>query len=135
MGLKDNKLLSLKELEGPVATHDGFMKHEVGRRKDALDYVDNVAGLAEYIGGEIISLELGEDWAIKKEVFPGINILFIFNRADDEFPSNLRVLYSGERIHTTKGEDLADLTIACVNQMLRYVKETVKDPPEICKRM
>ena len=111
------------------------MKREVARRKDALDYVDNVPRLAEYIGGEIISLKLGEDWAIKKEIFPGINILFIYNRADDEFPSNLRVLYSGERILATRGEDLADLTIACINQMLRYVKETVETPPEICTRL
>ncbi len=135
MGLKDKKLLSLKEIEGPLATHDAFLKREVARRKDALDYVDNVARLAEYIGGELISLKLDEDWTIKKEVFPGINILFIYNRADEEFPSNLRVLYSGERIHTTCGEDLADLTIACVNQMLRYVKETVEAPPEICTRV
>jgi hypothetical protein len=135
MSLKDNDLLSLKEIEGPTTTHDEFVKHEVARRKDALDCVDNAARLAEYIGGEIISLKLREDWAIKKEIFPGINILFIYNRADDEFPSNLRVLYSGERILATRGEDLADLTIACINQMLRYVKETVETPPKICTRM
>lgn len=135
MGLKDKKLLSLKEIEGPTTTHDEFVKREIARRKVALDYTDNVSGLAEYIGGEIISLNLREYWAIKKEIFPGIDILFIYNRADEEFPSNLRVLYSGERILSTRGEDLADLTIACVNQMLRYVKETVEDPPEICQRV
>lgn len=135
MGLKDKKLLSLKEIEGPVATHDGFMKREVDKRKEALSYVDNASKLAEYIGGEIISLGRGEEWAIKKEIFPGVEILFIYNRADEEFPSKLRVLYSGERIRHTRGEDLAELTIACVNQMLRYVKETVKNPPEICMRV
>jgi hypothetical protein len=135
MSLKDKKLLSLKEIEGPIATHDGFVKREVAKRKEALDYVDNTPKLAEYIGGEIISLGIGEDWTIKKEIFPGIDILFLYNRADKEFPSNLRVLYSGERIKSTRGEDLAELTIACVNQMLRYVKETVKDPPEICSRV
>lgn len=135
MGLKDKKLLSLKEIEGTVATHDGFIKRELAKRKIALDYVDNASRLAEYIGGEIVSLGISEDWVIKKEFFPGIEILFIYNRADDEFPSNLRVLYSGERILTTRGEDLVELTIAGVNQMLRYVKETVKDPPEICTRV
>ena len=135
MGLKNNKFLSLKEIEGPTTTHDEFVKREVARRKVALDYAGNAAGLAEYIGGELISLQLREDWAIKKEIFPGIDILFIYNRADEEFPSNLRVLYSGERIRSTRGEDLADLTIACVNQMLRYVRETVEDPPDICARM
>jgi len=135
MSLKDKKLLSLKEIEGAIATHDGFVKREIKKRKEALDYVDNSSKLAKYIGGEITTLGVGEDWAIKKEIFPGIEILFLYNRADEEFPSNLRVLYSGERIRGTRGEDLAELTIACVNQMLRYIKETVKDPPVICSRV
>ena len=135
MGLRDKTLLSLKEIEGPVATHDGFVKREVGRRKEALSYVDNVSKLAEYIGGEVVSLGRGEDWVITKEMFPGIEIVFVYTRADDEFTSSLRVLYTGEKIKKTRGEDLAELTIACVNQMLRYVKETVEDPPEICTRV
>ena len=135
MSLKDSKLLSLKEIEGPTTTHDTFIKGEIARRKVALEYVDNITALADYIGGEVISLGLREDWAIKKEIFPGIEIIFIFNKADEEFPSNFRVLYSGERIRSTRGEDLADLTIACVNQMLRYVRDTVTDPPDICNRM
>lgn len=135
MSLKDKKLITLKEIEGPISPHDGFVKHEIDKRKEALGYVDNVNRLAEYIGGEIVSLGLGEDWAMKKEIFPGIEILFIYNRADEEFPSSLRALYSGQRIKSIRGEDLAELTIACVNHMLRYVKETVKDPPEICTRV
>lgn len=135
MGLRDKKLLSLKEIEGPTGPHDGFLKREMDRRKEPLSYVDDVSKLAEYIGGEVVSLGISEDWAIRKEVFPGIQILFVYNRADEEFPSNLRILYSGERIGTIRGEDLVELTIACVNHMLRYVKETVKDPPEICMRV
>jgi len=135
MSLKDKELLSLRQIEGIIATHDGFLKHEMDRRQVALAYVDNVSKLAEYIGGEVESLGRGEDWVITKEMFPGIEIVFVYTRADDEFPSSLRVLYTGERIRKTRGEDLADLTIACVNQMLRYVKETVEDPPEICTRV
>jgi len=135
VGLRDKKLLSLKEIEGPTSPHDGFLKREMDRRKEPLSYVDDVSKLAEYIGGEVVSLGISEDWAIRKEIFPGIQILFIYNRADEEFPSNLRVLYSGERIGKIRGEDLVELTIACVNHMLRYVKETVKDPPEICMRV
>jgi len=135
VGLRDKKLLSLKEIEGPTSPHDGFLKREMDRRKEPLSYVDDVSKLAEYIGGEVVSLGISEDWAIRKEVFPGIQILFVYNRADEEFPSNLRILYSGERIGTIRGEDLVELTIACVNHMLRYVKETVKDPPEICMRV
>ena len=135
MGFRDKKLLSLKEIEGPTSPHDGFLKREMDRRKEPLSYVDKVSKLAEYIGGEVVSLGISEDWAIRKEIFPGIQILLIYNRADEEFPSNLRALYSGERIGKIRGEDLVELTIACVNHMLRYVKETVKDPPEICMRV
>ena len=135
MRLKDKQLISLKEIEGPFGTHDGFLKREIGKRKEALGCVDSVSKLAEYIGGETISLGIGEDWAIRKEVFPGIEVLLVYDRADEEFPSNLRVLYSGQRIGKIPGEDLAELTIACVNHMLRYVGETAKDPPEICARV
>ena len=133
--MKDKELLGLRQIEGAIATHDGFLKREMDRRQVALAYVDDVSKLAEYIGGEVESLGRGEDWVITKEMFPGIEIVFVYTRADDEFPSSLRVLYTGERIKKTRGEDLADLTIACVNQMLRYVKETVEDPPEICTRV
>ena len=135
MSLRDKKLVTLKEIEGPISPHDGFVKREIDKRKEALAYVDDVSRLAEYIGGETVSLGLGEDWAIRKEIFAGIEILFIYHRADEEFPSSLRVLYSGQRIKRIRGEDLAELTIACVNHMLRYVRETIKDPPEICSRV
>lgn len=135
MSLKDKKLLTLKEIEGPMGTHDGFLKREMERRKEPLSCVDNVPALAEYIGGEVISLGVGEDWAIRKEIFPGVDILLMYNRADAEFPSNLRVLYSGQKIRDVRGEDLAELTIACVNHMLRYIRQTTKDPPEICRRV
>ena len=135
MALKDRELLGLKDIEGPMGTHDAFMKREVDRRQEALACVDDVSRLAEYIGGTVDSLGRSETWVIVKEIFPGIEIIFIYDRADEEFPSRLRVLYSGDRIRYTRGEDLADLTIACVNQMLRYVKETVADAPEICMRV
>jgi hypothetical protein len=135
MGLKDKNLISLKEIDGPAAPHDAFLKREVDLRKEALAYVDDVAKLAEYVGGEAESLGLRENWAIRKDVFPGVEIHFVYNRADDEFPASLRILYSGQRIRSISGEDLVELSIACLNQMLRYVKETVAEPPEICSKV
>ena len=135
MGLKDKNLISLKEIDGPQAPHDAFLKRMVDLRKDALAYVDDVAKLAEYVGGEAESLGLREDWALRKEAFPGVEIHFVFNKADDEFPASLRVLFSGRRIRSVSGEDLIELTVACLNHMLRYVKETVADPPEICSKV
>ena len=135
MGLKDQNLISLKEIDGPAAPNDAFLKRAVDIRKEALAYVDDVARLAEYVGGETESLGLREDWALRKEAFPGVKIHFIFNKADDEFPASLQVLYSGRRIRSIGGEDLIELTVACLNHMLRYVKETVADPPEICSKV
>lgn len=135
MGLKDKSLVSIKEIDGPLTPHDAFIKREADLRKEALDQVGDVSKLAEYVGGEVDSLKLGEDWGIKKEVFPGIWIHLLYSRADEEFPSNVRVLYSGENIKKIRGEDLVELTIACLNHMLRYVRETAQNPPEICTRV
>jgi len=135
MGLKDKSLVSIKEIDGPLTPHAAFIEREADLRKEALDQVGDVSRLAEYVGGEVDSLKLGEDWGIKKEVFPGIWIHLLYSRADEEFPSNVRVLYSGENIKKIRGEDLVELTIACLNHMLRYVRETAQNPPEICTRV
>lgn len=135
MGLKERSLISLKEIDGPTTPHDAFLKRAVDIRKEALTFVDDVDKLADYVGGKIESLGLHEDWAIQKEVFPGVQIHFIFNKANDEFPASLRVFYSGQRLRGVSGEDLVELTIACLNHMLRYVKQTVANPPEICSRV
>jgi hypothetical protein len=135
MGLKDKGLVSIKEIDGPLTPHDAFIKREMDLRKEALGFVHNVSKLAEYLGGEVESLGIGENWAMKKEVFPGIEIHFLYTDADEEFPSSIRVLYSGNSIKKIRGEDLVELTIACLNHMLRYVRETVENPPEICTRV
>lgn len=135
MRLKDKRLVSIKEIDGPLTPHDAFIKREADLRKEALGYVENVSRLAEYVGGEVESLGVGEDWSVRKEIFPGIQIHFLYTGADEEFPSSIRVLFSGSNIKKIRGEDLVELTIACLNHMLRYVKETVENPPEICTRV
>ncbi len=135
MGLKDKRLISIKEIDGPLTPHDAFIKREVDLRKEALDLVNDVSGLAGFVGAEVESLGLGENWGIRKEFFPGIQVHFLYTRADEEFPSSIRVLYSGDNIKKIRGEDLVELTVACLNHMLRYVKETVENPPEICTRV
>jgi len=61
----------------------------------------------------------------------------VFNHADDEFESNLKVLFSGDRIKMMKGEDLAGFVILYAIHMLRYVRDsnTDKKLPEICYRV
>jgi len=137
MGLKDKKLISLQEIEGAISPHTKQVDMALKARKEALEYVTDVSGLAEFIGGKVESLGVGEDWAISKEIFPGMQVFFIFNRADDEFASSLKVLFSGNRIRLMKGEDLAGLVILYVIHMLRYVRDSNpgKQLPEVCYRV
>jgi hypothetical protein len=137
MGLKDKKLIGLQEIEGAVSPHQKQIDMALKTRKEALEYVADVAKLAEFIGGKVESLGMGEDWTISKEVFPGVQVFFIFNRADEELPSSLKVLFSGDRIKLMRGEDLAGFVILYVIHMLRYVKESNpgKSLPEVCYRV
>ena len=137
MALKDNKLISLREIEGAVSPHQGQLDHALKARKEALEYVADASKLAEFIGGKLESLGVGEDWAVSKEIFPGVFVFFIFKRADDEFPSNLRVLFSGDNIKMMKGEDLAGFVILYLIHMLRFVRDTTQDKklPEVCYRV
>lgn len=137
MGLKDRKLISLREIEGPVSPHQRQIDGALKAKKEALEYVADVSKLAEFVGGKVESLGMGEDWAISKEIFPGVEIFFVYNRADEEFPSNLKVLFSGDRIKLMKGEDLAGIAIVYVSHMLRHVREANpgKKLPEVCYRV
>jgi hypothetical protein len=137
MSEKKRKLISLKEIEGAISPHQGQVERALKVRQQALEYVVDVSQLADFIGGKVESLGLKEDWAISKEIFPGVIVFFLYNRADDEFPGNLRVLFSGDRIHLLSGEDLAGIVIAYVTHMLRYVRESNPDKklPEVCYRL
>ncbi|MBM3118727.1 MAG: DUF3786 domain-containing protein [Chloroflexi bacterium] len=137
MGLKDRKLISLREIEGPVSPHQRQLDGALKEKKEALAHVADVSKLADFIGGKMESLGMGEDWAISKEMFPGVEVFFIFNHADEEFPSRLKVLFGGDRIKLMKGEDLAGITIVYASHMLRYVRESNpgKKLPEVCYRV
>jgi len=137
MGLRDNKLISLQQIEGAVSPHQKQIDMAVKARKEALEYIADVSKLADFIGGRVESLGIGEDWAISKEVFPGVLVFYIFNHADDEFPSNLKVLFSGDRIRMMRGEDLAGFVILYLIHMLRYVRDSNPDKklPEVCYRV
>ena len=132
-----DKLVGLQEIEGAVSPHSAQVARALKSRQEALEFVTDVKALASFIGGEVEALNIKEDWAIKKDIFPEIDVHFIYNKADDEFPGNLRVLFSGERIKLMSGEDLAGLVIAFVSHMLRFVRETNPDKklPEVCYRV
>jgi hypothetical protein len=113
------------------------VKGALKMRASALEYVKDVKALADYLGGKVEKPAVGEDWAVSKELYPGVTVHFVYNRADDEFPASLRALYSGAKIKTIKGDELATITISMANQLLRYVRET--NPglklPEVCYKV
>lgn len=136
MALKDKKLVSLQEIEGAVSPHKKQIDMALKARKAAMEYVADVAKLAEFIGGKVESVGIGEDWAVSKEIFPGVNIFFVYNHGDDEFESSLKVLFSGDKLKIMSGEDLAVFAIFYATHMVRFVRESNpgKKLPEVCYR-
>lgn len=131
------KLLSLADIEGKVSPHQMQVKGALRMRAAALEYVRDVQALADHIGGRVEATGIGEDWVVCKEVYPGVTVHIVFNRADEEFPARLRVLYSGDKIKLIKGEELATITISLANQLLRYVREANPGMilPEVCYKV
>ena len=116
-------LFSLADIEGKVSPHQMQVKGALRMRAAALEYVRDVKALVDYMGGRVEEPGIGEDWAVCKEIYPGVTVHFVFNRADDEFPARLRTLYGGDKIKMIKGDELATITISIANQLLRYVRE------------
>jgi hypothetical protein len=135
--LKDKKLISLREIEGPASPHQRQLDMALKTRQEALEHIADVDGLAGFIGGEKRALGIGEDWAVSKKIYPGVTVFFIFNCADEELPSSLKVLFGGDNLKLVRGEELAGFAIFYVSHMLRYIKETQHDKilPEVCYRV
>ena len=131
------KLLSLADIEGKVSPHQLQVKGALKMRAASLEYAKDVEALAVYLGGRVEKLRIGEHWAVRKELYPGVDVHFVYNRADDEFPAGLRALYSGDKIRMIKGDELATITISIANQLLRYVRESTPGVklPEVCYKV
>lgn len=137
MGQEKIKLLSLADIEGKVSPHQLQVKGALKMRAAALEYVKDVKAMAEYLGGKVEKPGTGADWAVSKEIYPGVAVYFVFKMADDEFPASLRALYGGDKIKMIKGDELATITISLANQLLRYVRESNpnKQLPEVCYKV
>ena len=131
------KLVSLTEIEGKVSPHSAQVERALKARAGALDFVKDAEALADFIGGKKEALGRRETWCVSKEAFPGITVYYIFNKADEELPASLKVLFSGDRLHLITGDDLAGIIITTVSHMLRHVRESNSDKklPEICYRI
>lgn len=133
----DGKLFSLADLEGKISPHQMQVRGALKMRAAALSYVRDVEALSNYIGGSVERPAGGGDWAVSKEIYPGLAIHFIFTEGHGEFAATLRALYSGVKVRSVKGEELAAITISAANQMLRFVRESNEGIklPEVCYRV
>ena len=131
------KLINLKEIEGRVSPHHDGLDRALKVRAEGFSHLDDVLGMVIFLGGKIEVLGRREDWAVSKEIFPGVKAYFIFYRADEEFPATLKVLFSGDKLNLMSGEDLCGIIIFYVNHMLRYVRlsNPGKKLPEVCYRV
>jgi hypothetical protein len=137
MGDKNSRLLNLADIEGKTSPHQLQVKGALKMRAAPLEYVKDVEALAAFLGGSLERPGIGEDWAVSKEIFPGVSVCLVFNRSDDEFPARLRALYSGDKIRMIKGDELATITVSLTNQLLRYVKEANPGVklPDVCYKV
>ncbi len=137
MGDKNGRLLSLADIEGKTSPHQLQVKGALKMRAAPLEYVTDVEASAAFLGGRVEKLGIGEDWAVSKEIFPGVSVYLVYNRSDSEFPARLRALYSGDKIRMIKGDELATITVSLANQLLRYVREanTGVKLPDVCYRV
>lgn len=130
------KYKSLREIEGRISPHQSQLDRALKARAEALSFINDVDALADFIGGKNDTTNHRADWAIMKEIFPGVNIHFLFYRGDSEFPANLKALFSGTNLGLISGEDLVGLTIPIVSHMLRHIRIKYPDRqlPEIVYR-
>jgi hypothetical protein len=137
LGVTAIKLLSLADIEGKTSPHQLQVNGALKMRAAPLEYVSDVEALTTFIGGSRERPGIGEDWAVSKEIYPGVLVCLVFNRADDEFPARLRALYSGDKIRMIKGDELATITVSLANHLLRYVREANPGMklPEVCHRV
>ena len=137
MNDKQGKLFSLTDIEGKISPHQGQVKGGLRVRAVALEYVKDIPALADYIGGRVEKLGIKEDWAVGKELYPGVIIHFAFFKADEEFPARFQALYSSERVGIIHGDELANITISLANQQVRYVRESNPGVklPEVCYKV
>ncbi len=133
----DRKYFTLKEIEG-VIVHDIYLKKEVERRAPAFEFLADPKDAADFIGGELIPRpEIRCDWMIKKPLFPGSDVYFLYNRKDDELPASMQVLFAGAAIEDVCGEDLAVMAISVINHLIRHIRQSNphKELPDICNRV
>ena len=121
------KLVSLGEIKvggTPNTPHKIFVQREMDRRKEVMKYIKDTSKLADFLGGTVEPLQKETGWKIKKEFFPGVEIYLIYRYYGQE-ESTLQAFYYGDKILENKipGEDLAEMTVALANHIIRYIRE------------
>lgn len=106
-----------RELEEVVSSKFPLFK---GLEKDTLQSI-----VYEDLGAKFDDLGLNEDWTITIEFFPEANVHVSFFYYGDEFgdlEGELKVLFSGERIHWIPGED----SVTYTSILLDFIEQRIK---------
>ncbi|MFX0057619.1 MAG: hypothetical protein ACFE85_00420 [Candidatus Hodarchaeota archaeon] len=79
------------------------------------------------LGGKIENIGFDEDWTITMEMFPEVNLHFVYSYYGDEFGDELeaefKFLFSGERVFWVPGEDSAtyvDIVMDFIERLLKH---------------
>lgn len=87
-----------------------------------------VSELASEIGGFIDDVDMGEEWCLSKEYFPGVTIHLAYHNYGDEFGAgeeeDISFYFSGDRVSWIPGEDLASLVEVQTIRMEHLVRGT-----------
>lgn len=107
------KISTIDAMKGIRTPHESDLE-EIGKIK--LDLfrtfsTDVLQNICKEINAHILEMDLGEEWAISKEYFPGANVHVLYQYYGDEFGDNkedeIQFLFSGDKVSIIPGEDLS----------------------------
>ncbi|GAB4313475.1 MAG: hypothetical protein Kow0069_14590 [Promethearchaeota archaeon] len=136
------KLVTMREIEGLRGIRGPHEEELSDLAADAVVTFRQVprdaARLSHWVaevGARLEPLERGEEWALAKEMFPGVVVHVAYQYYGDEFGPGeedaVEVLFSGERAGWVPGEDLASFVEVLLGALRRAAPGAPENPPEL----
>lgn len=99
-------------MKGIKTPHDADLKDIGDKHIDVLRKVEpsELENIATKMGAEIVDMDMGEEWCLRKQYFPGVEVNVLYQYYGDEFgigeEDELQFLFSGDKARWVSGEDL-----------------------------
>ena len=126
--MKTFKISEIDLIKGIVTPHQRDLDDLTKKNIDVLRKVKDIQikKINDALDSISVELDLGEDWAISKEFFPGVELIVLYQYYGDEFGAGvaedeIQVVYSGDNVLAVSGEDLMHFTEILLNFMSRIV--------------